>query len=62
MTAVCAGGVHPGKGAVENDRALIDQDHAGAELFDVGEVVAGEHHRGAVALVQRFYQVPNGAL
>ena len=37
--------------AVEQDPAVVDDDHPPAQRLDVGHVVAGEQHGRAVALV-----------
>ena len=42
--AVRKGLVHAGQGAVVHRLAVIDQDYAFAQVFDVGKVVAGKHH------------------
>ena len=49
-------GVDADEGAVVDDRAPIDQDDALAELLDVGEVVAREHHGRARALVEGLHE------
>ena len=49
----------PVEGAVVEDRPLLQQDDAGAEILDVGHVVGREDHGGAVGLVQRVDREPD---
>ena len=42
----------PGDRPVEDDGAVVDQDHAAREPFDVGEVVGGEDNGGAALTIE----------